>query len=142
MSLTPMSPLQPAFHSYSVPTSPAVSRSFRNTPVTPQRVSRQQHRHTQSFHQSPITPLTPYTPLSFHSSDSNLSSTLTTPDNSSSNPRKRIHFIQGSPEFSRAPKGISDVADNWRSRSDEDSIRGSSTDTNAGEDTYGDDDGI
>ncbi|XP_006463671.1 hypothetical protein AGABI2DRAFT_225554 [Agaricus bisporus var. bisporus H97] len=136
-----MSPLQPAFHSYSVPTSPAVSRSFRNTPVTPQRVSRQQHRHTQSFHQSPITPLTPYTPLSFHSSDSNLSSTLTTPDNSSSNPRKRIHFIQGSPEFSRAPKGISDVADNWRSRSDEDSIRGSSTDTNAGEDTYGDDDG-
>lgn len=141
-----MSPLQPAFHSYSVPTSPAVSRSFKNSPVTPQRVHRQQHRHTQSFYRSPITPSTPYTPLSLRSSDSNNSSTLTTPDNLSLNLKKRIAFIPGSPEFSRASNvsqdnSIADVADNWRSRANENGIRVSSTGQGVDEEHYGDDEG-
>ncbi|KAF9447674.1 hypothetical protein P691DRAFT_760555 [Macrolepiota fuliginosa MF-IS2] len=142
-----MSPLQPAFHSYSVPTSPAVSRLSKHSPVTPQRAPRQQHRHTQSFYRSPITPSTPYTPLSLHSSDSNNSSTLTTPDNLSLNLKKRITFVSGSPEISRAPNGsqeksIADVADNWRSRANENGIRVSSTDQNVDEQHYEDDEGI
>lgn len=127
-----MSRLQPAFLSYSVPTSPAVSRSSKDYPATPQRESRQQYRHSQSFHRSPITPSTPYTPLSLRSTDSNNSSTLTTPDNLSISLRKRIAFISVLPELSRVRdahgKPATDVTDNWQSRASENGIRVSSSD--------------
>ncbi|KAF5350962.1 hypothetical protein D9756_008235 [Leucocoprinus leucothites] len=138
-----MSRLQPAFHSYSVPSSPAVSRSSKSHPVTPQRATRQPHRHSQSFYRSPITPSSPYTPLSLRSTDSTHSSTLTTPDNLSLSLRKRIAFFSGSPELSRAAGAHDnagpDVAESWRSRASENGIRVSSSDQNHDEHHYGDD---
>lgn len=141
---TAMSPLQPAFQSYLVPTSPAApSRSSKTHPVTPQRAHRHQHRQTQSFYRSPITPSTPYTPLSLHSGTSNNSSILTTPDNHhfSLNVKKPISFISGSPDISRHGKSIADVAGNWRSRANENGIRVSSTHQSLGDQYYEDDDG-
>ena len=135
---TAMSPLQPAFHSYSVPTSPAVSRSSKNHPVTPQRAPRQQHRHTQSFYRSPITPSTPYTPLSLRTSDSNNSSVITTPDNLNFNLKKRISFAPVSP-VANASEG--NIASSWRSRANENGIRVSGTNQSVHKEHYGDDEG-
>jgi len=140
-----MSRLQPAFLSHSVPTSPAVSRSSKDHPVTPQRAPRQQYRHSQSFYRSPLTPSTPYTPLSLRSTGSNNSSTLTTPDNSSLSLRKRTAFISGSLGLSRArnvhDKAAADVTDSWRSRASENGIRVSSSDQNQEKQHYSDDEG-
>ncbi|KXN84490.1 NADP-specific glutamate dehydrogenase [Leucoagaricus sp. SymC.cos] len=111
--------------------------------VTPQRAPRQHHRLTQSFYRSPITPSTPYTPLSLRSTDSNNSSTLTTPDNFSLSLKKRIAFVSGSPELSRAVNAnqnkAADAADSWRSRASENGIRVSSHDQGLEEQHYGDD---
>jgi len=145
LPLTAMSRLQPAFFSHSVPTSPAVSRSSKDHPVTPQRALRQQYRHSQSFCRSPLTPSTPYTPLSLPFTDSNNSSILTTPDNSGLSLRKRTGFISGSPELSRARnahnKAAADVADSWRSRASENGIRVSSCDQNQEKQHSSDDEG-
>lgn len=106
--------------SYSVPTSPAVSRSTKVHPLTPQRPSYHQ-QHSMSLYRSPVTPLnSPYTPISLRSLNSNGSSTLTTPDNSGYSARKRLAFT-GSPEVVRngdKDKSVADIAKNWRSRAD------------------------
>ena len=110
--------------SFSVPTSPAMPRSTKAQPVTPQRHSRQQPR-SQSFYRSPLTPSTsPYTPLSLRSVDSTGSSTLTTPDNSAIGLKKRLAFT---PEVIRntatQDKSLADIAENWRSRANDNGIK-------------------
>ncbi|KDR76446.1 hypothetical protein GALMADRAFT_445568 [Galerina marginata CBS 339.88] len=114
--------------SYSVPTSPAMSRSTKAQPVTPQRLPRQQSR-SQSFYRSPLTPsASPYTPISLRSLDSTGSSTLTTPDNIGSGVKKRLAFSAGSPDVMRnvsatQDKSLADIAENWRSRANENGIK-------------------
>lgn len=114
--------------SFSVPTSPTMSRSTKAQPVTPQRLPRQQPR-SQPFHRSPLTPSTsPYTPLSLRSINSTGSSTLTTPDNIAINVKKRLNFSSISPEGGRKlalvkDKSLADIADNWRSRANENGIK-------------------
>lgn len=114
--------------SFSVPTSPAMSRSSKAQPVTPQRLPKQQLR-PQSFYRSPLTPSTsPYTPMSLRSFDSTGSSTLTTPDNIGMNIKKRLAFSGVSPDAVRnasvnPDKSIADITDNWRSRASENGIK-------------------
>ncbi|TFK39266.1 hypothetical protein BDQ12DRAFT_629803 [Crucibulum laeve] len=130
-----------AFQSFSVPSSPATK-----LPITPQRVPRsQQHRvphthaQTQSFYRSPLTPSTPYTPLSLRSSDS--SSTLTTPDSVGGISKKHLAFLAGSPNVVQGKDhSLADIAENWRSRANENGIKVSSARRlDADESTYGDD---
>ncbi|TFK20383.1 hypothetical protein FA15DRAFT_659135 [Coprinopsis marcescibilis] len=138
----------PAFQSFSVPTSPAMSRaSSKGQPVTPQRLPRNQHRYSQSAHKSPNTPNTPYTPLSLRSSDSTGSSTLTTPDNSSFLIKKRL--VRHSPEVHHAnssmdnvdlkDKSLADLAPNWRMRASQHGIKVSPSAKNANDSHFGDD---
>ena len=113
--------------SFSVPTSPAVSRSTKVQPVTPQRLPRQQPR-SQTLHRSPLTPSTsPYTPLSLRSIDSTGSSPLTTPDNIANNVKKRLNFssvsVEGRNSTSVKDRSLADIADNWRSRANENGIK-------------------
>ena len=113
--------------SFSVPTSPAMSRSTKAQPVTPQRLPRQQPR-SQTLYRSPLTPTTPYTPLSLRSIDSTGSSTLTTPDNIAVNVKKRLNFTSVSLDGGRnltstKDKSLADIADNWRSRANENGIK-------------------
>ncbi|KAF9486156.1 hypothetical protein BDN70DRAFT_237181 [Pholiota conissans] len=115
--------------SFSVPSSPAMSRSTKAQPVTPQRLPRHQPR-SQSFYRSPLTPTSPYTPMSLRSFDSTGSSILTTPDNLGlSNVKKRLTFSGISSEVARnaaanqSDKSIADIADNWRSRANENGIK-------------------
>ena len=114
--------------SFSVPTSPAMSRSTKAQPVTPQRLPRQQPR-SQTLYRSPFTPSTsPYTPLSLRSMDSTDSSILTTPDNIAINVKKRLNFssvsLEGGRKLSSAKdKSLADIADNWRSRANENGIK-------------------
>ena len=117
--------------SHSVPTSPAMTRSSKGQPVTPQRLPRQQPR-SQSFYRSPLTPsASPYTPMSLRSLDSAGSSILNTPDNIGLSVRKRLAFSVVSPEVTRntsttKDKSIADIAENWRSRANENGIKVSS----------------
>jgi hypothetical protein len=112
--------------SFSVPSSPATSRSTKAQPVTPQRLPRQQPR-SQTLYRSPLTPSSPYTPLSLRSIDSTDSSTLTTPDNIGINVKKRLNFsvsLEGGRNSSSAKdKSLADIADNWRSRANENGIK-------------------
>ncbi|KAF8156892.1 hypothetical protein B0H34DRAFT_477464 [Crassisporium funariophilum] len=114
--------------SFSVPTSPVMSRSTKAQPTTPQRLPRHQPR-SQSFYRSPLTPSTsPYTPLSLRSFDSTGSSTLTTPDNIGMNVKKRLTFASVSPEVvhdasATKDKSLADIAENWRSRANENGIK-------------------
>ncbi|KAF8970368.1 hypothetical protein BDZ97DRAFT_1902071 [Flammula alnicola] len=92
--------------SFSVPTSPVMSRSTKTQPVTPQRLPRQQPR----------------------SHRTTGSSTLTTPDNVSIGVKKRLAFSAGSPDVIRnaaavQDKSIADIAENWRSRANENGIK-------------------
>lgn len=136
-----------SFQSFSVPTSPAMTRSSKNQPVTPQRISRHQHRHSQSFYKSPLTPSSPFTPLSHRSTDSAGSSTLTTPDNVGLNIKKRLSFPVGSPEVVRLggagakDKSLADIAENWRCRASENGIKVSSANSVNDDSHYGDDEG-
>ncbi|KAH7922714.1 hypothetical protein BV22DRAFT_1131223 [Leucogyrophana mollusca] len=114
----------------SAPTSPAATRLNRSeriypSPVTPQRITRAQKG---SF-RSPVTPAsnysTPYTPLSLRSFSASSGSTLTTPGSATS--FKRISIAQ-SPENDAPPHSLSDIADNWRSRANENGIKVSAAD--------------
>ena len=147
-STTLLHPTTMSLQSFSVPTSPAMTRSSKTQPVTPQRLPRHQHRHSQSAYRSPLTPSSPYTPLSFRSAGSTGSSTLTTPDNVAMILKKRL-FPAGSPEVQRTAtiltdgqdKSLADIADNWRSRANENGIKVSSY--RAQDDShYGDDEGV
>ncbi|KAF9527407.1 hypothetical protein CPB83DRAFT_394674 [Crepidotus variabilis] len=114
--------------SYSVPTSPVVSRSSKAPPVTPQRPPPRQQPRSQSFYRSPLTPSTsPYTPISLRSFES-ASSTLTTPDNTGLSIRKRLAFAGISPDIvksssSSKDRSLADIAENWRSRASENGIK-------------------
>ncbi|KAH7909874.1 hypothetical protein BJ138DRAFT_1102315 [Hygrophoropsis aurantiaca] len=114
----------------SAPTSPATSRLNRSerifaSPVTPQRIPRAQKG---SF-RSPITPAsnysTPYTPLSLRSFSTSSSSTLTTPGSATS--LKHI-LVPQSPENNAPVQSLSDIAENWRSRANENGIKVSAAD--------------
>ncbi|KAG2003629.1 hypothetical protein CC2G_004218 [Coprinopsis cinerea AmutBmut pab1-1] len=143
-----------AFQSFSVPTSPAVSRSNNNSnnnsnkgsrqPVTPQRLPQQrhhQHRYSHSaFYKSPNTP----------SSDSTTgSSTLTTPDNTSFLSKKRlvagrspdVHRNSSIDSLDAKDKSLADLAQNWRVRANQHGIKvsPSAKNANANDSHFGDD---
>ncbi|EMD31900.1 hypothetical protein CERSUDRAFT_119204 [Gelatoporia subvermispora B] len=120
-----------AKHSFvpaSAPTSPAVTRSKsdRHPPVTPQRIP---VRNVQHPYASPYTPATtsstPYTPLSLRSFSSSSVSTLATPASAAS--RRRLS-LSVSPEVSTNAKSLADIAQNWRTRANENGIRVTSSD--------------
>ncbi|KAF8886510.1 hypothetical protein BD779DRAFT_1673142 [Infundibulicybe gibba] len=138
--------------SFSVPSSPAVSRSSKTHPVTPQR---NLHRHSQSFvyniARSPYTPDTATgtpSPYSFRSLSSAGSSVVTTPnsvgDRSFGGGKRLLSFSAASPEIvgssrkSVNPNGsLADIAENWRERACENGIRvGGAV---RGEEEFGDD---
>ena len=118
-------PSTPA-HSNNVATSPSVTRSVKAersnaTPVTPQRFPRT-NRNTFSPH-TPVSVLsTPYTPLSLRSALSSNGSTLNTPGSALS--FKKLSFSM-SPEII-TKKSLADIADNWRSRANQNGIKVSS----------------
>ncbi|KAG6873625.1 hypothetical protein C0995_013556 [Termitomyces sp. Mi166 len=104
----------------------------KSQPVTPQRLPPQRtgHRYSssQSFYKSPLTPTSPYTPLSlrsFASSTSGGSSTLNTPDTDAA--RRHLAFSPSvvSPTV-RKDHSLADIAENWRSRANENGIKVSS----------------
>lgn len=106
----------------SAPTSPAATRSKpdRLVPSTPQRPV---HPHLRQF-SSPYTPVTnvssPYTPISLRSFSSSNSSNLATP--ASANSRRRLS-LSLSPEVNLNAKSLADIAENWRSRANENGIK-------------------
>ena len=112
----------------SAPTSPAVTRkSDRNPPATPQRsLPRPSVRHFQSPY-TPITTIsTPYTPISLRSAPSSNGSSLATPASASGNSRRLS--LNLSPEVSfqaktTSKKSLADIADNWRTRANENGIK-------------------
>ncbi|KAF8880452.1 hypothetical protein CPB84DRAFT_1851837 [Gymnopilus junonius] len=105
-----------------------MSRSTKAQPVTPQRLPRHQPR-SHSFYRSPLTPsASPYTPISLRSMDSTGSSTLTTPENIGGSVKKRLAFSAGSPGVVRnasmtQDRSLADIAENWRSRANENGIK-------------------
>lgn len=112
----------------SAPTSPAITRkSERNPPATPQRsLPRPSVRHFQS----PYTPIntlsTPYTPISLRSAPSSNGSSLATPASATGNHRRLS--LNLSPEVSfqaktTSKKSLADIADNWRTRANENGIK-------------------
>ncbi|TCD68741.1 hypothetical protein EIP91_009887 [Steccherinum ochraceum] len=110
----------------SAPTSPAVIRkSDRNQPATPQRTNqRASARHAQSPY-TPITTIsTPYTPISLRSAPSSNGSTLVTP---ASTHARRLSLSSLSPDTSFQGKNnkrsLADIAENWRTRANENGIR-------------------
>ena len=127
-------------HSFSVPSTPANTRSHTTSlavtnsaksdrgiapPVTPKRIPRAHKYHMDS----PFTPVssfsTPYTPLSFRSVLSSNDSTLNTPGSA---PRaKRLSFSMSSEvDLKTKDKSLADIAQNWRSRANENGIKVSS----------------
>ncbi|PFH46736.1 hypothetical protein AMATHDRAFT_7452 [Amanita thiersii Skay4041] len=124
-----------------------MTRSARPQPVTPQRLPRQhqQHRYSQSLYKSPTTPTTPYSPLSFRSATSAGSSTLTTPDNSGTY-SKRLILNSCSPLVSKTSRSgsgrdrsLADIAENWRSRANENGIKVTSENSYTEGSQFGDD---
>ena len=110
----------------SAPTSPATTRRGHNPPVTPQRITRSAPRQQQYLF-SPLTPATntstPYTPLSLRSLSSN-GSTLTTPISSASRRLSLTHSPEiGIQAKNQPPKGLADIAHNWRNRANENGIK-------------------
>lgn len=123
----------------SAPTSPACTRLNRQerlfaAPVTPQRLVRP----PKVSYRSPVTPAsshsTPYTPLSLRSFSTASSSTITTPGSASSLKRYDVsHSAEN--DAILADKSLADIAENWRSRANENGIKVSSADDS----NYGDD---
>ncbi|KAG6895436.1 hypothetical protein C0992_001222 [Termitomyces sp. T32_za158] len=109
--------------------------SHKSQPVTPQRPLPQRtgHRYSssQSFYRSPLTPTSPYTPLSlrsFTSSASGGSSTLNTPDADPNSRHLAFSPNVASPSVRANSKdhSLADIAENWRSRANENGIKVSS----------------
>ncbi|PCH45064.1 hypothetical protein WOLCODRAFT_133474 [Wolfiporia cocos MD-104 SS10] len=111
----------------SAPTSPAVTRKTeRHPPVTPQRASHSaQHRFSSPY--TPATTLsTPYTPFSLRSlSSSSNGSNVATP--ASAVGRRRLSLTL-SPEVHTNSKSLADIAENWRTRANENGIKVTSSD--------------
>ncbi|KAG6899617.1 hypothetical protein C0993_008697 [Termitomyces sp. T159_Od127] len=109
--------------------------SHKSQPVTPQRLPSQRtgHRYSssQSFYRSPLTPASPYTPLSlrsFTSSASGGSSTLNTPDSDPNSRHLSFSPNVASPSVRADNKdhSLADIAENWRSRANDNGIKVSS----------------
>ncbi|KAG1732961.1 hypothetical protein EDB19DRAFT_1732257 [Suillus lakei] len=124
----------------SAPTSPACSRLNRSerlfaAPVTPQRLVRPQ----KASYRSPVTPAstysTPYTPLSLRSFSTASSSTITTPGSASSLNKRYVISHSAENDALLVDKSLADIAENWRSRANENGIKVSSADDS----NYGDD---
>lgn len=113
----------------SAPTSPAATRSKtdRHPPVTPQRVSQSVRAVSSSSPYTPATTLsTPYTPFSLRSlSSSSNGSNLATP--ASAICRRRLS-LSLSPEVNTNSKSLADIAENWRTRANENGIKVASGD--------------
>lgn len=133
---------------HSVPTSPAMARSsHKSQPVTPQRLPSQRtgHRYSssQSFYRSPLTPTSPYTPLSLRSFTSSTSggSTLNTPDSDHTSRHLAFSPNVASPSVRADNKdhSLADIAENWRSRANENGIKVSSMNDDS---HFGDDEGM
>lgn len=128
-------PIVPA----SAPTSPAYPRIDRTerlfaAPVTPQRLVRPQ----KASYRSPVTPAStysPHTPLSLRSFSTASSSAITTPGSASS--FKRYTISPSAENDVLVDKNLADIAENWRSRANENGIKVS----NADDSNYGDDEG-
>lgn len=128
----------------SAPTSPAVARkSDRLPPATPQRSF---HRVPVRQMQSPYTPQTslstPYTPLSLRSVSSSNPSSLATPASATLSNRRLNLSLSLSPEVNSQmknnKKSLADIADNWRTRANENGIKVSSSNE---ESQFADDEG-
>ncbi|KAG2750455.1 hypothetical protein P692DRAFT_20801961 [Suillus brevipes Sb2] len=124
----------------SAPTSPACTRLNRSerlyaAPVTPQRLVRPQ----KASYRSPVTPAstysTPYTPLSLRSFSTASSSTITTPGSASSFNKRYAASPSAENDAILVDKSLADIAENWRSRANENGIKVSSADDS----NYGDD---
>lgn len=126
----------------SAPTSPACTRLNRSerlfaAPVTPQRLVRPQ----KASYRSPVTPAstysTPYTPLSLRSFSTASSSTITTPGSASSFNKRYTASPSTENDAIFVDKSLADIAENWRSRANDNGIKVSSVDDS----NYGDDEG-
>ena len=113
----------------SAPTTPAVTRKTdRLIPVTPQRIaySAQQVRSVTSPYTPGTNLSTPYSPFSLRSvSSSSNGSNLATP--ASSIGRRRLS-LSLSPEVNFNSKSLADIAENWRTRANENGIKVTSGD--------------
>ncbi|KAI0372029.1 hypothetical protein BV20DRAFT_940669 [Pilatotrama ljubarskyi] len=118
----------------SAPTSPAVHRSKQNhNPSTPQRPLH--HSASARHYTSPFTPATtfstPYTPLSLRSFSSTASS-LATPGSAAPVGRRRgLSLSLSSPEVptqNNPNRSLADIAQNWRTRANENGIKVSPSD--------------
>ena len=110
-----------------LPHDPCFSPYLCNPPATPQRsLPRPSVRHFQSPY-TPITTIsTPYTPISLRSAPSSNGSSLATPASVSGNSRRLS--LNLSPEVSfqaktTSKKSLADIADNWRTRANENGIK-------------------
>ncbi|KAF8998890.1 hypothetical protein BDZ89DRAFT_1251030 [Hymenopellis radicata] len=101
-------------------------------PATPQRAHRPAHSHSQSLSyshaRSPASPATPYTPISLRSfTSSNPSSTLATPVSAKSHANVLKHMSFSSPQLVKSyaanDNSLADLAQNWRSRANENGIK-------------------
>lgn len=124
----------------SAPTSPACARLNRSerlftAPVTPQRLACTR----KSSYRSPVTPAsnysTPYTPLSLRSFTTASSSNITTPGSASSFNKRYAASPSAENDAILVDKSLADIAENWRSRANENGIKVSSADDS----NYGDD---
>lgn len=113
----------------SAPTSPLVHRNKQNhQPTTPQRPLH--HSASARHYASPFTPATsistPYTPLSLRSFSSNGSS-LATPASAVVNRRRNLSLSLTSPEVHghghAQNRSLADIAQNWRTRANENGIK-------------------
>ena len=125
-STMPKASLIPA----SAPSSPLVHRNKQNLqPTTPQRPLHQSASAVRHY-ASPFTPATsistPYTPLSLRSFSSNGSS-LATPASAAITRRRNLSLSLTSPEVHTHGHGpnrsLADIAQNWRTRANENGIK-------------------
>ncbi|CAL1709165.1 unnamed protein product [Somion occarium] len=112
----------------SAPSSPVVTRkSERNPPATPQRsLPRPSVRHFQSPYTPATTLSTPYTPVSLRSAPSSNGSSLATPASIAGNNRRLSLNLSPEVSFQGKPsskKSLADIADNWRTRANENGIK-------------------
>lgn len=120
---------KPSLIPASAPTSPLVHRNKQNHhPSTPQRALH--HSASARHYASPFTPATslstPYTPLSLRSFSSNGSS-IATPASAVVGRRRNLSLSLTSPEMhahSQAQnRSLADIAQNWRTRANENGIK-------------------
>ncbi|KAH9852557.1 hypothetical protein C2E23DRAFT_826126 [Lenzites betulinus] len=118
----------------SAPTSPAVHRNKQNQPpTTPQRPLH--HSASARHYTSPLTPATtfstPYTPLSLRSFSGTVSSIATPASAAPVGRRRGLSLSLSSPEVpivNNPNRSLADIAQNWRTRANENGIKVSPSD--------------